>query len=53
MALIACNVKRWANAHFAFFKGVFQRFTYALETLLQNGQASMCEFIFFEHGRFL
>jgi hypothetical protein len=51
--LIACNVKRWANAHFAFFKGVFQRFTYAFETLLQKGQASIGEFHFFAHGRFL
>ncbi len=41
--LIACNVKRWANAHFAFFKGVFQRFIYALETLLRNAQTSVPE----------
>lgn len=41
--LIACNVKRWANAHFTFFKGVFQWFIYALETLLRNGQAHLLE----------
>ena len=41
--LIACNIKRWANAHFAFFKGVFQEFIYALEILLRNGQASVLE----------
>jgi hypothetical protein len=39
--LIACNVKRWAKAHFAFIKGLFQWFIYALETLLRN-VASAC-----------
>ena len=39
--LIACNVKRWAKAHFTFFKGVFQWFIYTLETLLRNGQVSV------------
>lgn len=44
--LIACNVKRWANAHFAFFKGVSERFIYAMEILLRNGQASFLEIHF-------
>jgi len=41
--LIACNVRRWAKAHFAFFKGVFQRFICALETLLRNSQMHVPE----------
>jgi len=40
---IACNVQRWAKAHFAFFKGVFQWFICALKTLFGNGQASVPE----------
>jgi hypothetical protein len=41
--LMACNIKRWGKAHFAFFKGVFQWFIYAMEALLKNGQASVLE----------
>jgi hypothetical protein len=44
--LMACNVKRWGKAHFAFFKGVFQWFIYTLETLLRNAKASMPEIQF-------
>lgn len=39
--LMACNVKRWAKAHFAFFKGLFQWFICALETLLRIAQAAV------------
>jgi hypothetical protein len=38
--LIACNVKRWAKAHFAFFRGVFQRFISAAITGLRNVHAA-------------
>ena len=48
--LIACNVRRWAKAHLAFFKGIFQRFIYVLETLLRNGQASLLENRLHAHG---
>jgi len=41
--LMACNVKRWAKAHFTFFKGVFQWFIFALKTLFRNAQASVLE----------
>lgn len=51
--LIACNVKRWGKAHFAFFKGLFQWFIYALETLLRNGQVSVPENHFSYAGRCL
>jgi len=44
--LMACNVKRWAKAHFAFFKGALQWFIYALKTLLRNAQASVLEYHF-------
>ena len=51
--LIACNVKRWAKAHFAFFKCVFQGVMYALETLLRNGQATVFANRVSYAGRFL
>ena len=41
--LMACNIKRWAKAHFVFFKGVFQCLIYALEALIRNAQASAPE----------
>jgi len=47
--LIACNVKRWAKAHFTFFKGAFQWFICALETLLTNGQGLCPKIIFHAH----
>jgi hypothetical protein len=37
--LIACNIRRWAKAHLAFFRGLFQWFMYATETLLRIVQA--------------
>jgi hypothetical protein len=40
---VSCNVKRWANAHFAFFKDISQWFIYAVEMLLRNGQADLFE----------
>ena len=41
--LMACNVKRWAKAHFAFFRGVFQWLIYPLKTLFRNAQAFVPE----------
>ncbi|NLA40711.1 MAG: transposase [Smithella sp.] len=38
--LIACNVSRWAKAHFFFFRGLFQWFMYASKTLLRIVQAA-------------
>lgn len=51
--LMACNVRRWAKAHFAFFKGVFQWLIYALETLFRNAQAFVLENHFSCAGLFL
>lgn len=41
--LTGCNVSRWAKAHFAFFKGVFQWLIYALEALFRSAQAFVLE----------
>lgn len=41
--LIACNVKRWAKAHLAFFKVFLERFMCTLEKFLGNGRTSSVE----------
>ena len=50
--LMACNVKRWANAHFAFFSGVLQCLISNLEILLRNGQPVVAGNRFCPHNPF-
>jgi hypothetical protein len=51
--LTACNIKRWAKAHFAFLKYLLQYFLCALGSLVENGQVSEVDNGFCVHTRCL